>query len=126
MTPNLFFFTSASSSRKLLLGQMLYQLRCCGAGRAACQSWHARSRHARQPCHLTLPLCWRGPQPLWRLHVCTQHTDAKLCSPPACLLLVMPFILGAIFRIAWCYACPGPHALGILGPSILTSALLWG
>lgn len=112
--PLIYSSAPASGSCKLLLGQMLYQLRSCGAGRAAgrARSWH---------CH-----CWWGQQPPWRLHTRTQHTDAKLCSPPACLLLVTPFTVGVIFGIAWCCACPGPHVLGIPGPSVLTSALLWG
>lgn len=118
--------TSTCSSCKLPLGQMRYQLCCCGAGRTAGQSQRAGSQHSRQPCHLTLPFCWRGPQSLRKLCVRTQHTDAKLCLPLAYLLLVMPFILGVIFGIAWRHACPEPHALGIVGPSVLTSAPLWG
>lgn len=109
--PLIYSSAPASGSHKLLLGQMPYQLR-----------WQSC-----WPCRvLPLSLLEGSAAPVEAPHTHTEHTDAQLCSPPACLLLVTPFILEVIFGIAWCRACPGPHTLGILGPSVLTSALLWG
>lgn len=98
--------------------------------------WFVQAASGAEPYQLRwqncLP-CWVLPLPLlvataapWRLHTQTLHTDAQPCLPSACLLLVTPFILGVIFVIAWHHACPGPHTPGILGTSVLTSAVLWG